>query len=394
MIIIFTKIENQIKEIFTNNSKELKNQIQNYYYQYKRKPKGQDFEKIIADFLTNSKKFTDIKLEKGNNPEYDILINNFYKINCKTSDKNTRINLSNNLNFNKTLLIGIFSNDKINLYLLNSKIQQKYLTSFKKRKNVTQFTLSLFKLIKNGLNSIIELTILKPKSFLTFNEFLELNSKYQFIQNQIKTLTSILEIENELKTFIQINQNILIAYLNQYYQYHQKNCNSLEFEKVIFDFLNQNHNLINHIFECSKNQQYYDLKIKFYNSKTNCIQNYYLDIKTTNYLGNIRYNDNTFSNSKKPIKNSHIFTKSKMYQFLKFNPKTLLIFNYQKNTNCCLYLLNAKTQMKYHEIFFQRKNTFMIYFSLVLKKYKNTDFLKSITILENILIKKIKSRKE
>ncbi|CAP18606.1 hypothetical protein ATP_00419 [Candidatus Phytoplasma mali] len=381
---MLTKIEDQIKDVFINNSIELKNQIQNYYDQNKRKPKSQDFEKIIADFLTNSKKFTNIKLEKGNNPNHDILINNFYKIDCKTSYSNTDIKIGNYINIRKTLLIATFINDKINFYLLNLQNQQKYLSSFKLIKGSTNLRFSLSKLIKHGFKSILELTILKPKSFYTFDEFLKLNLKYQFIQTEIKSLTSISKIEIELKKFIQNNQKILIDYLNQYQNYHQKNCNSFEFEQVIFDFLNQNHNLINHIFKCNGSNKFYDFGINFFNSKINQFQTYYLDIKTTNKIWRIAYNNTTFFNSKNLIKNSHIFTKSKMKQFLKHNPKSLLIFCYEKNTNNGLFFLNAKTQLKYYQIFFQAKNTFQIQFSLVFKKYKNTNFLKSITIFKNV----------
>ncbi|MGA0447952.1 MAG: hypothetical protein ACLTFB_01095 [Candidatus Phytoplasma pyri] len=386
VLIILTKIENQIKAVFTNNSVILKKLIQNYYHQNQRKPKSQDFEKIIAEFLTNSQQFTNVKLEKGNNKNHDILINHFYKIDCKFTFEN-RVMITHNINsfkFNKTLLIGVFANNKIHFYLVNSLNQQKFLISFKKIKNTTNFRLSLSKLIKQGLKTILELTILEPKPFLTFTEFLNLNPNYQFIPNKNKPLTSISQIEIELSSFINTNQNILITYLNQYYNYHHKHCNSFEFEQVIFDFLNQNQNLINHIFKCDANQKFYDIGIKFFNLKTNQVQDYYLDIKTTNLMGRIKYNHTSFANSKTPINNPHIFTKSKMQNFLKNNPKSLLIFCYEKNTNCGLYLLNAKTQLKYYQIFFQIRNTFQIYFSLVFRKYQNTNFLKSITILKNI----------
>ncbi|CAP18605.1 hypothetical protein ATP_00418 [Candidatus Phytoplasma mali] len=155
---MFTKIENQIKAVFTNDADKLRIRILNYYHRYNIKPISHHLEQIIYSFLNKSRKFNQVQLKPRLNPEYDILINNFYKIDLKSSLSGDRF-LTKTISFTKTFLICVYNLNKIKFYWLNSQDQEKYLANFKFNQSMRHFRFL-------NLNRF-----LKPILILEFPEF-------------------------------------------------------------------------------------------------------------------------------------------------------------------------------------------------------------------------------
>ncbi|MFP7699455.1 hypothetical protein [Candidatus Phytoplasma pyri] len=122
------QIENQIRLVFITKFPQLKSRILNHFYKYSTKPTSYNFEKVIFYFLKDTKVFNHVEIKGPYNPYYDILIDNFYKIDLKSTIRN--IFLTKHL-FIKTFLVGIYTTSQIKIYLLTPLIQQKYLTNFK-----------------------------------------------------------------------------------------------------------------------------------------------------------------------------------------------------------------------------------------------------------------------